>query len=512
VKPLRSFIVDLACVTLLLAVCLTIAWPRWRSGIDWGDEGFLAYGAVRVMNGELPHRDFVSLQPPLSFYTVALSFKLFGTSLVTMRGMGLSIFCLIPLLLYAIARPLMNPAIAFAAALPACVLGLPLFNFVPFAVWQGITATLLAALLYLRAMSKNNSWLACVAGICTAVSLVLRHDQAIYFSMSIFTLSILYRLGDKNFTWDDVARLLSFWLGGVAIVLLPLTLCWWYAGALPEMWRQLIQFPISVYGKTSSLPLPKISQQPTMADAAAALLFYSPPIVIILATLWFVQRVLRGRFARREAMLGFFLVWSALFYLQALTRSDLNHLLIALAPLFLLTAFCWKIFVDAMGNRAVLRTIISISAAGCAGGFLWLVRPAVLPDSTKTTQLLALNTGGVYLENGQWVSDLVTDVQRYVPPNRSMLALPYQPMFYFLLERRNPTRWNYLWPGDQTTKEHVDLVQQAMRDPPSAIFITGESEMAKYAPEILDYIHGEYHRDADFGRLTVYLPNETTPP
>jgi hypothetical protein len=30
-----------------------MACPRWRAGIDWRDEGLLAYGAVRVMHGDV---------------------------------------------------------------------------------------------------------------------------------------------------------------------------------------------------------------------------------------------------------------------------------------------------------------------------------------------------------------------------------------------------------------------------------------------------------------------------
>jgi hypothetical protein len=52
---------DLLCAALLLSFALTIAYPRWRAGMDWRDEGLLAYGAVRVMHGDVPQRDFVSL-------------------------------------------------------------------------------------------------------------------------------------------------------------------------------------------------------------------------------------------------------------------------------------------------------------------------------------------------------------------------------------------------------------------------------------------------------------------
>src|ERR1700675_3139122 len=97
IKSARLF--DFICVALLLAFALAIAYPRWRAGIDWRDEGLLAYGSERVMLGEVPHRDFVSLQPPLSFYAVAALFKIGGTSLFTLRLLGLSIFLLLPLLI-----------------------------------------------------------------------------------------------------------------------------------------------------------------------------------------------------------------------------------------------------------------------------------------------------------------------------------------------------------------------------------------------------------------------------
>ncbi len=50
---------DFICPAILLLIAIAIAYPRWRAGIDWRDEGLLAYGAERVVHGEAPHRDFV---------------------------------------------------------------------------------------------------------------------------------------------------------------------------------------------------------------------------------------------------------------------------------------------------------------------------------------------------------------------------------------------------------------------------------------------------------------------
>src|SRR5438270_5086299 len=136
----QARLLELLCAALLLIIAVAIAYPRWRAWIDWRDEGLLAYGTVRVMDGQIPHRDFVSLQPPLSYYTSAAVFRIFGTSLLSLRIFGLFLFLLLPLLIYAVGRNFMGRIASFAAAAPLCVLGMPYMRFVPFAVWQGIAA------------------------------------------------------------------------------------------------------------------------------------------------------------------------------------------------------------------------------------------------------------------------------------------------------------------------------------------------------------------------------------
>lgn len=119
-----------------------------------------------------------------------------------------------------------------------------------------------------------------------------------------------------------------------------------------------------------------------------------------------------------------------------------------------------------------------------------------------------LERGGVRVENAEATADVVRAVQKYAPPDRSILCLPYQPMFYFLCERRNPTRWNYLWPGDQTASDHEGLILQAKNDPPAVVLIMKEQVMSSYASAILDYVHAGYRRVGDSGDLAVYLPRQ----
>src|SRR6476659_2881836 len=212
---------DFICPAILLLIAIAIAYPRWRAGIDWRDEGLLADAAEGVVHGEIPHRDFVSLQPPLSFYTAAVAFKLGGTSLATLRGFGLTIFLLLPVLIYALGRNFLGPILSFAAAAPACVLGLPYVYFVPLAAWQGITISFAAVLLFIVAMRSERPWLAMPAGALTSLSLLL--------------LVTLHFAPYASFSKTNLRRFFYFLLGGSAMILTPAILFWWKIGALPEM-------------------------------------------------------------------------------------------------------------------------------------------------------------------------------------------------------------------------------------------------------------------------------------
>ena len=507
----RYRIVDLTCIALIIGLGLAVALPRYRTGIDWGDEGFLAYGAVRVMEGQTPNRDFVSLQPPLSFYFVAAVFKSLGTSLVSLRIFGLAIYLSIALLLYGIARRFLQPALSLAAAVPAMFFGIPMFNFVPFAVWQGICATLLSVWLFLGAVSGGRSSLAVLAGVVTTLSICLRQDQGLYLALSIVVLVTgLWFSRHDGAGASRLQRILVFWIIGVVFSAVGLVIWWWMQGALPAMFEQLAVFPLTKYGKTSALPFPRFSAQLLAYENALTGLFYFSPVVFGAAGLWLARRIVSRTFSRESAILAFLLVWSALYYCQVLTRSDLNHLLITLPPFFLLMAFCWQLVLRGLKTNTIAKLSTSILVLAAGSVFVWTVHSLVLPDTEKSNELIDVNRGGVKIEGGSWISDFVRDVQNRTPPDRSILVLPYQPMFYFLCERHNPVRWNYIWRGDQTSAEHEEFIAQSKKDPPAMVLVTGEDDVNLYAKPILDYVHQEFEPAGDLGRMRVYLPRGST--
>ena len=276
------------------------------------------------------------------------------------------------------------------------------------------------------------------------------------------------------------------------------------------MYQQLVRFPLTTYSKTSSLPFPSFQASAGLRTNAQLLLYYMPPLVCLASVLALIWRKVRHRFSLYNAGWLFFAVWAGLSYCQVLVRTDMDHLLIALPPFFILCACAGAELLRALHSKlasasVTLRRVgLSISAGLPLAALLWfllLLKPEFLPAPLSPSDTIELSRAGVRKGGAANLKKFIERIQAFTPPNQSLLCLPYQPMFYFLAERRNPTRWNYLWPGDQTPPDHLALIEQAREDPPAVVIITKEPEMQRYAPAILDYVHQDYQLGAVAGGM-----------
>src|SRR5262245_40797994 len=79
--------------------------------------GYNLYGAERVLNGEVPYRDFHTLYPPATVYLNAFIFRIFGVSLFNALAGVLAFKVATTVVLFLCGRLVMRRGWAFAAAL-----------------------------------------------------------------------------------------------------------------------------------------------------------------------------------------------------------------------------------------------------------------------------------------------------------------------------------------------------------------------------------------------------------
>src|SRR5437667_6829101 len=72
-------------IPLFLVSCVYLLAFRNVVNMD-PDEGIVLQGAHRILNGQLPYRDFFTFYTPGSFYFTAGLFKVFGDSILVARS------------------------------------------------------------------------------------------------------------------------------------------------------------------------------------------------------------------------------------------------------------------------------------------------------------------------------------------------------------------------------------------------------------------------------------------
>ena len=90
---------QLAAPLLLLAFVFVIAGivvkPMVFGIPTWFDEGFIASGAMMILRGWLPIRDFFVIYGPGQYYSVAAAYHLFGEDLAVSRTLHVAMLSLL---------------------------------------------------------------------------------------------------------------------------------------------------------------------------------------------------------------------------------------------------------------------------------------------------------------------------------------------------------------------------------------------------------------------------------
>lgn len=137
------------------------------------DEGVLAQGAERLLNGELPHRDYTSLWSGGLDAMHALSFKVFGVRLESLRIMLVIGWLGALAAMYAVARRFTSPWVAAALGAVGAMWTVPLSPH-PLASWYTLFFALggLAALARYLSTSQRR-WLV-LAGAAAGASVAIK--------------------------------------------------------------------------------------------------------------------------------------------------------------------------------------------------------------------------------------------------------------------------------------------------------------------------------------------------
>ena len=161
------------------------------------DEGYILTASMRILNGELPYKDFFLHTPPLTYYAVAAVFKIFGQQLIAGRILTVIIGLLIALLLYLISRRIMSLAYALIPPLIFMSWGTGQVNIPSFA-WFGLLFALGSVYAFIAFMDHEDSWSMMIAGIFSGLSFLSKQNLGLCTLAVFMIFLIINRARLKN--------------------------------------------------------------------------------------------------------------------------------------------------------------------------------------------------------------------------------------------------------------------------------------------------------------------------
>lgn len=210
----------LAVLALCFAAMTALTWRKW--GVPEIDAGAELTTADLIKHGAVAYRDVRYYYGPLGLYSLALSFKLFGTSFSTAFAFGLAQTGAILLAFYALARHWLAPLIAGLATAVLLAIGFSgtAFNFI-LPHTDSATFGVLFLLLMLLALTRERPLPAGIA--CGLVALTRPEFLAVAAGAAVAYVVAMWRVKGTAAAWG------CLWRIALPALAIPLVVYGWFA-------------------------------------------------------------------------------------------------------------------------------------------------------------------------------------------------------------------------------------------------------------------------------------------
>ncbi|MCL5435375.1 MAG: glycosyltransferase family 39 protein [Patescibacteria group bacterium] len=402
-----------------------------NKGLVFFDEGYFAHSAERLLNGQMPYKDFSLQYGPTYFYILAFLFKLFGPSILIGRFLNIVISLFIILTIFFILKKLKinSRRTVFLSFLSLTAFGYPLIN-ISNIVWISVLLSLLSVLTYIYWLSSKNIRqyrFLVILGLLLALSISCKQNFGLAFVL-LFTLLVVF--GGKETIINKFKNLVL--MNGTWILA---TFVWVYYFFLKSNLQGLFDF--INYGRrfaiNTAFSYPPLTYLLQPLGIFKLLPYYLPVI------LFFIVLMLLFKKYRNWSILAFSLTAIVGFFVSVYPQSDLLHVY----PFFGMILVSFLLFPFKPRLKYLVTAIVLITIL--TGFYLSIFMKSYRYESyyyQYTTYLNLPRTQGILVT--KYTAENVMKISKFINTHTSkkdyIFAYPYSPMLYFILERKNPSK------------------------------------------------------------------------
>ena len=445
---------------LLFVGCLGYLWLFRHFTTIEPDEGIVLQGATRILDGQVPYRDFFTFYTPGSFYLAAAVFRIFGNSFVVARSTVAVAGALCSVVTYLLCRRACSRGISLFAAVLATIAGTA-FRFL---VLHNCYSTLMACLAVYAAVrfveTLNARW-AFATGTLTTITFLFEQSKGGGLGLGLLLGFVLLRksglksasataLG-AGLMWPFVPTLAYFAshhaLGDMVSGWLWPLRHYTAANHVPYGWQNWSDHSRSV-----------IFQEGPLVARLLKAVAVSPGLVVpVLPLIGLALLVYWASRLRRDPGDGharyYVAVCSGLAGLLlsvVIVRTDVLHFMY-LTPLWYVV-LAWVL--GKQVKSTALQRVRPVLIAYVAFAF-GMIGFAVLLASTGARTRIDTRRGIVATGAPDTV---IAYVQSHEQAGDALLVYPYLPLYNYLTATRSTSRYDFFQPGMNTPDQALEVI------------------------------------------------------
>jgi hypothetical protein len=448
--------------------------PRAFWGLPFGKA---VCGSLRVLDGQVPYRDFWTMYAPGQFYAIAGLFRIFGREALVQAIAVVVINGAVGGLTFLVARRAgVKRPLAVAVSL-VMVISFWLFSKELTTYPPAILCALFAVERVLCYFSNGGPGKLFSAGLLLGIGACFKHDVAFYISTAmIMTLFISwFALGrSRPPAWTHPFRASFVLVAGAALIILPaITMLALYAGE--HAWQMLIVWPATDFRGVRTEGIPALPDWPALwkwmgdwgdlrkaRDAVfgqSHWILCNMPLYVFVVAAGYLAFAWRRIAPKKLVSSLLFLIIIPFFWIVAHVQPNTHVFTMAVVSLCLM-ALAWPKTDATAPRQKLLKAVIGTGMAVYTVGLIASPVSSWARIALRWSDRQYLGLQGA---RGIWVSKdrydvyypIVSFIRKHVPPDERIyvgLKRHDSPVindliFYYLTGRKNCCRYDELHPG-----------------------------------------------------------------
>ena len=496
-----------------------------KYGFNIADEGIPLSGALRIVRGEVPLKDFQGYMPGVYYFYYAI-LKIFGMDILTVRYVISLLTAIIVMMYYLASRKIMSVLFSlFGAVIILAVPGPYYARFLTFFIMLNI----LVFHAYVEAKPKAAFYM----GLTGGITLLFRQDLglSVLFIAAVIIYSKKYlnarsEQSETNGKYSEAISESKKYVLGYCIVILPLIIYYLYENKLFYILNINYNEFFGGY-QNMSLPFPKLSSK---WDEIG--LFYIPILIYLFASLHIASRLNKKKASlsvnyRNEMYKFYILLIGILSFNQAIWRTHAENIVKVILPAIIYYFYFFDLLFLKLKPNLALRWVVVVIFSLIPLSYVYAMNKnygtyiGSIDFSVFSYKSMDIQRAKIYTpsKEASEYADIVSYINNNTTPDDKIFVIPFIGIpLYFLSDRINPTY--YEWILLPETKIYLNMENQIIesltKDKTKLIIYVDfaldgleDRRFKNYAPKLYKWIMENYYLNEMIGDYQLLKYNGT---